>query len=129
MIDFADFYNIERRCSAILDEIKKLRENPTFLELENRTIKRPLLHYETFTERERQVLSLLAHGLSIKQICEQCFIEETTAKTHLQSIYQKTGLSNGKRNLVSEKRVRLVLLYLQHIGKLSLDWHIKLLGD
>ncbi|MDX6519324.1 MAG: hypothetical protein QOF50_2170 [Gaiellaceae bacterium] len=44
------------------------------------------------TPREREVLDLLAAGLSNPEICAQLVISEATAKTHVAHILQKLGL-------------------------------------
>ncbi|TAE31301.1 MAG: DNA-binding response regulator [Cytophagales bacterium] len=43
----------------------------------------------TLTERERQVLELLANGLSHRDIGERCGIGVETVRTHLKRIYEK----------------------------------------
>jgi DNA-binding NarL/FixJ family response regulator len=52
----------------------------------------PLL--ETLTERENQVLQLLAQGLANKQIALTLAISEHTVKFHISSIYAKLGATN-----------------------------------
>jgi DNA-binding NarL/FixJ family response regulator len=44
------------------------------------------------TPREREVLSLLARGLSNPEICQRLVISEATAKTHVARILQKLDL-------------------------------------
>ena len=46
------------------------------------------------TERERQVLTFAALGLSNKQIAHQLGLAAGTIKVHLHSIYQKLGVPN-----------------------------------
>ncbi|NMC62294.1 MAG: helix-turn-helix transcriptional regulator [SAR324 cluster bacterium] len=45
------------------------------------------------TAREREVLFLRTEGLTREQIAETLQIAETTAKTHLQNIHRKLGVS------------------------------------
>jgi len=49
---------------------------------------------EPLTERESQVLQLLARGLANKQIAVTLGISEHTAKFHISSIYAKLGVTN-----------------------------------
>ena len=45
------------------------------------------------TGSELRVLLAMAPGLSVKEAAEVLGVGETTAKTHLQHIYEKTGTS------------------------------------
>jgi ATP/maltotriose-dependent transcriptional regulator MalT len=46
------------------------------------------------TEREREVLSLVAQGLSNRAIGERLFIGEATVKTHLLRVFAKLGVDD-----------------------------------
>jgi len=48
----------------------------------------------SLTERERQVIILIAEGLKNKQIAERLFISPTTVTHHLSSIYSKLGVTD-----------------------------------
>ena len=48
----------------------------------------------TLTERESEILVLLADGLGVAQIARQLYISESTAKTHISRIYEKLGAAN-----------------------------------
>jgi DNA-binding NarL/FixJ family response regulator len=44
------------------------------------------------TEREREVLDLLAQGLTNKEIAERLFITPNTVKRHLKAVFEKLGV-------------------------------------
>ena len=46
------------------------------------------------TEREKQVLKLIAQGLTNKSISHQLSIAEATVENHIHSIYEKLNISN-----------------------------------
>jgi DNA-binding NarL/FixJ family response regulator len=48
----------------------------------------------TLTEREREVVTLIAQGLKNKQIANRLFISQTTVTHHLSSIYSKLGVTD-----------------------------------
>jgi len=47
---------------------------------------------DQLTAREQEVLALLAQGLSNREIAKTLWIEETTVKAHLRSVFKKLGV-------------------------------------
>jgi two-component system, NarL family, nitrate/nitrite response regulator NarL len=47
---------------------------------------------QTFTERERQVLSLVFEGLANKEIGDRLNVSESSVKASLQQLFEKTGV-------------------------------------
>src|SRR5919204_362318 len=48
----------------------------------------------SLTERELEVLALVAQGLTNRQISSRLFISSATVRTHLEHIYDKLGVHN-----------------------------------
>jgi DNA-binding NarL/FixJ family response regulator len=70
----------------------------------------PLAPAETLTVRERQVLVLLAEGLSNKEIATHLEISEHTAKFHVNSILQKLSAQKRVEAVVRAARLGLIEL-------------------
>ena len=60
------------------------------------------------SDREHEVLLLLADGLGAAQIGEKLYLSESTAKSHIARIYQKLGASNRAQALVTAMRIGLL---------------------
>jgi DNA-binding NarL/FixJ family response regulator len=60
------------------------------------------------SEREQQVLDMLAEGLGVGPISGKLFISESTTKTHIAKIYQKLGAANRAQALVTAMRLGLL---------------------
>jgi two-component system, NarL family, nitrate/nitrite response regulator NarL len=64
-----------------------------------------LAKIHSLTQRERDVVALIAEGLKNRQIGERLFISETTVTHHLSSVYAKLGVSD---------RLELVIYAFSH---------------
>jgi DNA-binding NarL/FixJ family response regulator len=62
------------------------------------------------TAREREVLALVAEGLSNRAIATQLVVTERTVEAHVKQIFLKLGLDPNPQ---SHRRVRAVLAYLR----------------
>ena len=60
------------------------------------------------SDREQEVLMLLADGLGASQIAGTLFMSESTAKSHITKIYQKLGAANRAQALVTAMRSGLL---------------------
>jgi DNA-binding NarL/FixJ family response regulator len=62
------------------------------------------------TPREREVLALLAEGLSNRAVCKRLVISPKTLERHVQNVFMKLGLPPSEDD---HRRVRAVLVYLR----------------
>jgi DNA-binding NarL/FixJ family response regulator len=63
---------------------------------------------EDLTEREREVLALVARGYTNKQIAESLFMSEKTARNHVSHILEKLGLARRSEAAAYAVEHRLV---------------------
>jgi DNA-binding NarL/FixJ family response regulator len=62
------------------------------------------------TEREREVLSLVAEGMSNRAIAGRLFVTERTVEAHIKQIFMKLGLAESREQ---HRRVLAVLAFLR----------------
>jgi ATP/maltotriose-dependent transcriptional regulator MalT len=62
----------------------------------------------TLSARERQILELLAEGLSNKELARTLSVSENTVKTHLGNLYTKLGVGRRTEALAVARRQRLL---------------------
>ena len=79
-------------CAGLTDAMLRRRANET----------------SRLTDRERDVLLLLADGLSAGEIGGRLHLSESTVKSHLAHIYQKLGAANRAQALVTAMRTGLL---------------------
>lgn len=72
----------------------------------------PKIDMKKFTEREREIMSLIAKGFSNKEIAKTLYISEGTVANYITSIFGKTGL---------EHRTQIAVYYLT--GKGNETWN------
>src|SRR5918911_1527362 len=66
---------------------------------------------EALTERETEVLKLLALGKANKQIARELFVGEKTVKTHVSSILTKLGVQSRTQAALHAVRIGLVSMH------------------
>ena len=100
--------------SALVDAVRRVHEGETVVDptivstlFGRRRRENPLT---TLTRREREVLELVAEGLSNRAISERLVVAERTVETHVTKIFHKLLLDE---NPASHRRVLAVLSYLR----------------
>lgn len=65
-------------------------------------------HPPSLSQRELQVLRLVAEGLENKQIARRLGISEATVKTHLKEVFNRMGVTNRAHAAVAGMRAGLI---------------------
>ncbi|MFY1027473.1 two-component system response regulator NarL [Actinobacillus seminis] len=96
---------------TLLSQLQRIAQGEVILSdsikdllLEKRSAEEPI---KLLTDRERDVLRLIATGLSNKQIAVQLFISEETVKVHIRNLLRKLNVHS---------RVAATVLYFQQQG-------------
>lgn len=110
-------YLLKERVSdlaVLTDALRRIDDGECVLDptIVGRLIGRPrdesLLH--ELTDREREVLALMAEGHSNEGICNKLFLSPKTVETHVRHILQKLGIGETPEY---HRRVLAVLAYLR----------------
>lgn len=84
--------------------VKLLAEAQRTSLLTNRDMQRPNVETVHLTERQKDVLALLAKGAPIKRICKELNLSEGTVKTHVTAIYRAFNATNRTEALLEARR-------------------------
>jgi len=74
----------------------------------SRLPERNRLSVQTLTDRERQLLVLLANGTSNKDVANRMFVSENTVKFHLKNIYAKLAVTSRVRAITAAREIGLI---------------------
>ena len=66
------------------------------------------MNIEQLTEREREILSLIAQGASNRQVAERLYVTEGTIKNHMSNILGKLGVRDRTQAVLKAKERGLV---------------------
>jgi DNA-binding NarL/FixJ family response regulator len=88
---------------------RSMFEDPSIITEDNTVVSEPTAFAaQTFTQRQLQVLRLLARGLPNKQIAERLFVSERTVKAYLSSIFEKLQVQNRSGAITAALRLGLI---------------------
>jgi DNA-binding NarL/FixJ family response regulator len=100
--------------AVVVDALRRIADGETVIDptIVSRLVRRRRRHdpLEELTQREREVLGLVAEGLSNKAIAARLFVTERTVEAHVKQIFLKLGLDTNPQ---SHRRILAVLAYLR----------------
>lgn len=99
--------------SVLADALRRVHEGECVLDptIVARLLRRPDQYpLQGLSERERQVLGLMAEGRSNSAICQRLFLSPRTVEAHVKHIFGKLGLSESPDD---HRRVLAVVAHLR----------------
>lgn len=101
--------------ATLVDSLRRLRAGECVVDtsLVSRLLAKARQHgpLDSLTQREREVLALMAEGRSNAGIGGELFLSERTVETHVSRVFDKLGLLDDAA--VGNRRVMAVLTYLR----------------
>ena len=80
--------------SELLAAIGQVLEGNNYFSAHFRQACEEMEHYQTLSEREIEILRLIAEGLPSKDIAERLFVSQNTIEFHRKRIMRKLGVTN-----------------------------------
>jgi DNA-binding NarL/FixJ family response regulator len=68
---------------------------------------RPAVSFPELTEREREILGLIAHGRTNEQIAEQLVVSIKTVRNHVSTIFSKLQVADRAQAVVRAREAGL----------------------
>jgi len=97
-------------CEALLDCVRRVHRGDTCVPVNLAAKLAQRVSRKTLSEREINVLKLLAQGKSNKEIGSALFISEGTVKSHLKRIFGKLGVISRTEAVAKASRCGLIQL-------------------
>jgi len=97
-------------CEALLDCVRRVHRGDTCVPVHLAAKLARRVSGQTLSEREINVLKLLAQGKSNKEIGSALFISEGTVKSHLKRIFDKLGVISRTEAVAKATRSGLIQL-------------------
>jgi two-component system, NarL family, response regulator LiaR len=94
--------------AAAAGQVRLAPEAAARLMREVRAPENPEALTEPLTEREAEVLELIARGKANKQIARELFVAMSTVKTHVNNLYRKLNVSSRTQAALYAARIGLV---------------------
>jgi len=100
--------------ATVVDALRRILDGETVVDptIVARLVarRRPQDPLSQLTDREQEVLGLLAEGMSNRAVASRLFITDRTVEAHVTQIFQKLGLTDSPNQ---HRRVLAVLTYLR----------------